>query len=106
MCATLCCAVQGNAQLLGMKGADKETNIWKIRLQLMKPVTWIPLIWGGYLAIWQHLEGVSPWTRRHGGTWRPAATAKIPLLRDILPWVMWTGLLVLYWWGGAAQTVS
>lgn len=39
-------AVQGNAQLLGMKGADKETNIWKIRLQLMKPVTWIPLIWG------------------------------------------------------------
>lgn len=38
--------VKGNAQLLGMKGADKETNIWKIRLQLMKPVTWIPLIWG------------------------------------------------------------
>ncbi|MFN3926312.1 MAG: chlorophyll synthase ChlG [Pseudanabaenaceae cyanobacterium] len=34
-------------QLLGMKGADvKETNIWKIRLQLMKPITWIPLIWG------------------------------------------------------------
>ncbi|EFN57184.1 hypothetical protein CHLNCDRAFT_34863 [Chlorella variabilis] len=38
--------VKGNAQLLGMKGADTETNIWKIRLQLMKPVTWIPLIWG------------------------------------------------------------
>lgn len=34
-------------QLLGMKGADAgETSIWKIRLQLMKPVTWIPLIWG------------------------------------------------------------
>jgi len=33
-------------QLLGMKGADAETNIWKIRLQLMKPITWIPLIWG------------------------------------------------------------
>lgn len=33
-------------QLLGMKGADLETDIWKIRLQLMKPVTWIPLIWG------------------------------------------------------------
>ena len=33
-------------QLLGMKGADAgETSIWKIRLQLMKPVTWIPLIW-------------------------------------------------------------
>jgi chlorophyll/bacteriochlorophyll a synthase len=34
-------------QMLGMKGADmKESSIWKIRLQLMKPVTWIPLIWG------------------------------------------------------------
>ena len=34
-------------QLLGMKGAaDGETSIWKIRLQLMKPITWIPLIWG------------------------------------------------------------
>ncbi|MEI6428663.1 MAG: chlorophyll synthase ChlG [Pseudanabaena sp. ELA607] len=34
-------------QLLGMKGADvKETSIWKLRLQLMKPITWIPLMWG------------------------------------------------------------
>lgn len=34
-------------QMLGMKGADvTETSIWKIRLQLMKPITWIPLIWG------------------------------------------------------------
>ncbi|MEB3294049.1 MAG: chlorophyll synthase ChlG [Synechococcales bacterium] len=34
-------------QLLGMKGADvQERSIWKIRLQLMKPVTWIPLMWG------------------------------------------------------------
>ncbi|WP_072619818.1 chlorophyll synthase ChlG [Spirulina major] len=33
-------------QMLGMKGAALETNIWKIRLQLMKPITWIPLIWG------------------------------------------------------------
>ncbi|TVS02591.1 MAG: chlorophyll synthase ChlG [Cyanobium sp. PLM2.Bin73] len=33
-------------QLLGMKGAAGSDNIWKIRLQLMKPVTWIPLIWG------------------------------------------------------------
>jgi chlorophyll/bacteriochlorophyll a synthase len=34
-------------QLLGMKGAAPgETSIWKIRLQLMKPITWIPLIWG------------------------------------------------------------
>ncbi|MFM7287108.1 MAG: (bacterio)chlorophyll synthase, partial [Cyanobium sp.] len=29
-----------------MKGAAGTSNIWKIRLQLMKPVTWIPLIWG------------------------------------------------------------
>jgi chlorophyll/bacteriochlorophyll a synthase len=34
-------------QLLGMKGAQPgETSIWKIHLQLMKPITWIPLIWG------------------------------------------------------------
>jgi chlorophyll/bacteriochlorophyll a synthase len=34
-------------QLLGMKGAEAgETSIWKLRLQLMKPITWIPLIWG------------------------------------------------------------
>ena len=36
----------GARQLLGMKGASGSSNIWKIRLQLMKPVTWIPLIWG------------------------------------------------------------
>jgi len=34
-------------QMLGMKGAATgETSVWKIRLQLMKPITWIPLIWG------------------------------------------------------------
>ncbi|MBF2057952.1 MAG: chlorophyll synthase ChlG [Cyanobacterium sp. T60_A2020_053] len=33
-------------QMLGMKGAGKASNIWQIRLQLMKPITWIPLIWG------------------------------------------------------------
>lgn len=34
-------------QLLGMKGATEgETSIWKIRLQLTKPITWIPLMWG------------------------------------------------------------
>jgi len=37
---------QGVRQLIGMKGASAETNIWKIRLQLTKPVTWIPLVWG------------------------------------------------------------
>lgn len=33
-------------QLLGLRGATEETDIWKIRLQLTKPVTWIPLVWG------------------------------------------------------------
>ena len=33
-------------QLLGMRGASSGSNLWAIRLQLMKPVTWIPLIWG------------------------------------------------------------
>eukprot|EP00929_Paragymnodinium_shiwhaense_P110714 TRINITY_DN7791_c0_g1_i1.p1 TRINITY_DN7791_c0_g1~~TRINITY_DN7791_c0_g1_i1.p1 ORF type:complete len:368 (+),score=77.79 TRINITY_DN7791_c0_g1_i1:210-1313(+) len=35
-------------QLLGMKGAsdDEETPLWKIRLQLCKPVTWPPLLFG------------------------------------------------------------
>jgi chlorophyll/bacteriochlorophyll a synthase len=34
-------------QLLGMKGAQAgATNLWRVRLQLMKPITWIPLIWG------------------------------------------------------------
>ena len=36
----------GVRQLLGVKGASTETDIWKIRLQLTKPVTWIPLLWG------------------------------------------------------------
>jgi chlorophyll synthase len=40
-------SVAGRArQLLGMKGAETTSSLWKIRLQLMKPVTWIPLIWG------------------------------------------------------------
>ena len=32
----------GARQLLGMKGASGSSSIWKLRLQLMKPVTWIP----------------------------------------------------------------
>ena len=39
-------AVSDARQLLGIKGASGTSNIWKIRLQLMKPVTWIPLLWG------------------------------------------------------------
>ena len=33
-------------QMMGMKGAAEETDVNKIRVQLTKPVTWIPLIWG------------------------------------------------------------
>ena len=33
-------------QLLGIKGGSETTSIWKLRLQLMKPITWIPLLWG------------------------------------------------------------
>jgi len=38
----------GLQQLLGMKGAadSSEEPLWKIRLQLCKPVTWPPLIFG------------------------------------------------------------
>ena len=34
------------AQLLGVRGGEQTTDKWKIRLQLTKPVTWVPLIWG------------------------------------------------------------
>lgn len=33
-------------QILGMKGASETEDKWKIRVQLMKPVTWVPLVWG------------------------------------------------------------
>lgn len=36
----------GVRQLLGVKGASAETEKWKIRLQLTKPVTWVPLVRG------------------------------------------------------------
>ncbi|MEB3322668.1 MAG: chlorophyll synthase ChlG [Synechococcaceae cyanobacterium] len=36
----------GARQLLGMKDAGGGGALWRIRLQLTKPVTWIPLIWG------------------------------------------------------------
>lgn len=36
----------GVKQLLGIRGGERTDDIWKIRLQLTKPVTWVPLIWG------------------------------------------------------------
>ncbi|KAL4343240.1 hypothetical protein AHAS_Ahas11G0058600 [Arachis hypogaea] len=44
-------------QLLGIKGAAQESNKWKIRLQLTKPVTWPPLVWGVITQIWVLLLG-------------------------------------------------
>jgi len=51
----------GIRQLLGVRGGSTTSNVWAIRLQLTKPVTWVPLIWGvacgaaasgKYNAIW------------------------------------------------------
>lgn len=34
-------------QMLGIRGASDETvPKWRLQLQLMKPVTWVPLVWG------------------------------------------------------------
>jgi len=44
---TVCFASEDVRQILGMKGAsDEEVPLWKIRIQLLKPVTWPPLILG------------------------------------------------------------
>lgn len=37
--------------MLGIRGAEAVTDKWKIRLQLTKPVTWVPLIWGERFAL-------------------------------------------------------
>ena len=51
-------------QLLGMKGAESgETSIWKIHLQLMKPITWIPLMWG--VICGAASSGQFTWTVEH-----------------------------------------
>jgi hypothetical protein len=34
-----------------MKGAAETDDLLKIRVQLMKPVTWIPLIWGMWVVV-------------------------------------------------------
>ncbi|NJK28966.1 MAG: chlorophyll synthase ChlG [Acaryochloris sp. SU_5_25] len=51
-------------QLLGMKGAETgDVNIWKIRLQLMKPITWVPLVWG--VICGAAASGHFTWTFEH-----------------------------------------
>lgn len=54
-------------QMMGMKGAAEETNIWKIRVQLTKPVTWIPLIWGARMTLTRRRGwGEGPWEGGEG----------------------------------------
>ena len=31
-----------------VRGGEQTQDKWKIRLQLTKPVTWVPLIWGAW----------------------------------------------------------
>lgn len=56
-------------QLLGIKGASETKNKWAIRLQLCKPVTWIPLIWG--VACGAAASG-------NYHTWNPFSSSDIP----------------------------
>ena len=56
-------------QLLGIKGASQTKNIWAIRLQLCKPVTWIPLIWG--VACGAAASG-------NYHTWNPFSASDVP----------------------------
>ncbi len=72
--------IKGDAQLLGMKGADGELemDIWKIRLQLTKPVTWIPLIWG--VLCGAAASGGFEWTPRDVGLSLLCMTMSGPLL--------------------------
>ena len=56
-------------QLLGIKGASETKNKWAIRLQLCKPVTWIPLIWG--VACGAAASG-------NYHTWNPFSTSDVP----------------------------
>jgi chlorophyll synthase len=60
----------GARQLMGIKGATETTNKWAIRLQLCKPVTWIPLIWG--VACGAAASG-------NYHTWNPFGSGDVPL---------------------------
>ena len=65
-------------QLLGMKGASGTSNIWKLRLQLMKPVTWIPLIWG--VVFGAAASGNYEWRLDHVGAALACMVMSGPLL--------------------------
>ncbi|BDA44052.1 Chlorophyll synthase, chloroplastic [Coccomyxa sp. Obi] len=51
------------AQLLGVRGGEQTADKWKIRLQLTKPVTWVPLIWG--VLCGAAASGNFTWTPEH-----------------------------------------
>ncbi|HEY9846265.1 MAG TPA: chlorophyll synthase ChlG, partial [Candidatus Caenarcaniphilales bacterium] len=75
-------AVARNArtrQLLGMKGAATgEASIWQLRLQLMKPITWIPLIWG--VVCGAASSGHFTWTLENGAVAAACMLMAGPLL--------------------------
>ena len=68
----------GARQLLGMKGASETDDKWKIRLQLMKPVTWVPLIWG--VLCGAAASGEFTWTADNVGKALLCMTMSGPLL--------------------------
>lgn len=69
-----------------MRGADTtgDRPLWKIRLQLMKPVTWIPLMWGvlcGAASAGQfRWEGAFQWNTAHLSAGLACAILSGPLL--------------------------
>lgn len=59
-------------QLIGMKGAsDEEVPLWKIRLQLCKPVTWPPLLFG--VVAGTCASGNFDWSNASGEDWAKLA---------------------------------
>ena len=65
-------------QLLGIKGAAETDNKWAIRLQLTKPVTWVPLIWG--VLCGAAASGEFAWTAENVGKAVLCMTMSGPLL--------------------------
>ena len=65
-------------QLLGMKGAAATDDKWAIRLQLTKPVTWVPLIWG--VLCGAAASGEFAWTAENVGKAVLCMTMSGPLL--------------------------
>lgn len=65
-------------QLLGIKGAAETDNKWAIRLQLTKPVTWVPLIWG--VLCGAAASGEFVWTAENVGKAVLCMTMSGPLL--------------------------